>query len=159
MLLVDIIKAEKREVHIGPWQAGPVPNASFPLKGSGKLSLGRGYEWRTVKFQALEADFVLLLKLSLEKETYAAILGLRDDRKLKVICHHELHTSHRGWHCHMVCGNVLGTFAGVLRDKNAMRVKVGLAEKALVDSFIVTKDSALSIAAARFRFAYKGSLI
>lgn len=159
MLLADIVKAEKHELQIGGWQSGPVPNASFPLRGTGKLSLGTGYEWRVVKFIALGSEFVLLLKLSREKETYAAILGLRDEKKLKVICHHELHTSHRGWHCHMVSGNVLDTFTGVLRDKNAMKVRIGLSDRATSSGFEVTKDNALSIAAARFRFAYKGSLI
>jgi hypothetical protein len=59
----------------------------------------------------------------------------------------------------MVSGNVLDTFTGVLRDKNAMKVRIGLAESATSSGFDVTKDNALSIAAARFRFAYKGSMI
>lgn len=113
----DIIRAEKLDVTIGNWEQGAVPRAKFPLTRN-KLTLGRGWKWRVVNFSALSEQFVVLVAISMEKESYRAVLAMRSDKTLKVLCCHELHTDHWNWHCHLIRGNVHDTFAGVLRDKH-----------------------------------------
>ena len=149
--LSQIIRAPKQDVQFGDWKSGAIPKAQFPLTRS-KLSLGRGWKWRVVTFNAVGQSFVCLVALSTEKESYRAMLGLKDGQTLKVICHHELHTDHWNWHCHMIYGNVLETFSGVLRDKNRMKPWPSFNKDECTVPFEVSKESALSIAAARFRF-------
>lgn len=143
---------------IGPWQTGTVPKARFPLTRK-KLSLGRGWKWRVVNFAALGERFVVLVAISAERESYRTTLAMRSGKTLKVICHHELHTSHRNWHCHLVRGDVHDTFPGVLRDRNRMSAWPSFSKRECTVEFGVTEDSALSMAAERYRFAGGGGLL
>jgi len=156
--VADIIRADKQDVRIGGWEAGPVPTAKFPLTRR-KLRLGRGWRWRVVTFNALQEQFVVLVAISEEKEYYRATLAMRSGKTLKVVCFHELHTDHWNWHCHLIRGNVHETFAGVLRDKNLMSAWPTFTKSECSVPFNVTEESALSIAAARFRFAQGGGFL
>lgn len=156
--VADIIRADKQDVKIGEWETGSISKAKFPLTRS-KLSLGRGWEWRVVTFNALQERFVVLVAISEEKESYRATLAMRSGKTLKVLCFHELHTDHWNWHCHLIRGNVHETFAGVLRDKNLMSAWPSFTRNECTVPFDVTKESALTIAAARFRFAQGGGFL
>lgn len=155
--LGDVIRASKTDVKISPWKAGKVTNASFPLGRT--LPWGGSWDWRAVEFDALGHHFHVLVLLNEELEKYSAILGVIHNGSLLVICHHELHTSHRLWHCHAVRGNVLETFPNVLRDKDRMEGWPKSGGKLWSEEFPVTKANALSIAAARYRFEEQGGLI
>lgn len=157
--VADVIRAPKRNVQISAkWEVGGVPNSRFPLRGS-KLHLGRGWQWRTVTFEALGHIFYVLVAVSLEKESYRAILALKDGSRLKVLCHHELHTDHWNWHCHLIKGNVLDAFSGVLRDRDRMKAWPTFANEECAVGFNVTLDNAISVAAQRYRFADGGGFI
>lgn len=158
LTVADIIRADKRDVRIGNWETGPVPKAKFPLTRN-KLSLGRGWKWRVVTFSALRRNFVVLVALNEEKEYYRATLAMKDGKTLKVICFHELHADHWNWHCHLIRGNVHETFPGVLRDKNLMSAWPVFTKRECTVLFNVTEESALTIAAARFRFAEGGGFL
>lgn len=154
----EIIRANKSDVKTGPWETGSIPRAKFPLTRS-KLSLGRGWKWRTVTFSALGQEFVVLVAISEEKESYRATLAMKFGKTLKVLCFHELHTDHWNWHCHLIRGNVHDTFPGVLRDKNLMSVWPSFSKNECTVPFDVTEESALTLAAARYRFAKGGGFL
>lgn len=154
----EIIRADKQDIKIGDWEAGSIAKAKFPLLRS-KLSLGRGWKWRVVTFKALGEEFVVLVALSSEKESYRATLAMKSDRTLKVLCFHELHTDHFNWHCHLIRGNVHETFPGVLRDKNLMSAWPTFSHGECTVPFGVTEDNALTIAAARYRFTQGGGFL
>lgn len=154
----DVIRAGKQSIECGSWKEGAIPRAQFPLARS-KLSLGRGWKWRIVSFNALGHSFLVLVALNLEKEYYRATLGLRDGKSLKIICCHELHTDHWNWHCHVISGNVHHTYPGVLRDKERMMVWPSFSRRECGVPFNVTEESALSVAAARFRFTLGGGFL
>ena len=156
--VADIIRASKSDVKIGDWDDGAVPKAKFPLTRN-KLSLGRGWKWRVVTFSALGENFVVLVAISQEKESYRATLAMKTGKTLKVVCFHELHTDHWNWHCHLIRGNVHDTFPGVLRDKNLMVAWPSFTRGECTVPFDVTEDSALTVAAARYRFAQGGGFL
>jgi hypothetical protein len=158
MKLIDILRSDKESVSISKsWEVGPVPNSRFPVKG--KLSLGRGWKWRTVTFDALSKKFYILIKLNVEKEYYSSILGMKENGKLKVLCHHELHTTHWNWHCHLIPGDVHKTLSGVLRDNDRMRAYPRFSSKECTVEFSVEESNALSITARMYRFSHRGSLL
>lgn len=156
--VAEIIRADKSDVKTGSWEEGAVPRAKFPLTRS-KLALGRGWKWRVVTFSALGEQFVVLIAISEEKESYRATLAMRWEKTLKVICCHELHTNHWNWHCHLVRGNVHDTFPGVLRDKIRMSAWPTFSKQECTVKFEVTEASALTVAAARYRFARGGGFL
>lgn len=142
----------------GSWETGPIPKAKFPLTRS-KLSLGRGWKWRIVTFAALGEHFVVLVAISEEKESYRATLAMKAGKTLKVVCSHELHTDHWNWHCHVVRSNVHKTFPGVSRDRNLMTAWPTFSRRECTVPFDVTEDSALTVAAERYRFAQEGGFL
>ena len=156
--VADIIRADKSDVKTGSWETGSIARAKFPLTRS-KLSLGRGWKWRIVTFSALGQSFIVLVAISEEKESYRATLAMKSGKTLKVICFHELHTDHWDWHCHLIRGNVHDTFPGVLRDKNLMTAWPTFSQRECTVPFNVTEDSALTFAAARFRFTKGGGFL
>lgn len=160
MELVDVIRAEKRNVKVQDWNAGKVPKGQFPLsKCKAGIVSGRGWEWRIVTFEALSERFRVLIKLSLERQYYSAILGLEKGSDLIILCHHELHVSHRNWHCHYIGGNVTTAHPGVLRDRDRMSAWPRMSDAPCTVDFAITKANALAMAAERFRFQAQGGLL
>ncbi|PHQ97030.1 MAG: hypothetical protein COB40_05965, partial [Marinosulfonomonas sp.] len=88
-----------------------------------------------------------------------AMLAMKSEKALKILCFHELHTDHWNWHCHLIRGNVHETFPGVLRDKNLMSAWPTFSKSECTVPFDVTEESALTVAAARFRFAQGGGFL
>ena len=151
--VAEIIRAEKSDVKIGPWKSGKVPAYSFPIAKQKRLPQGNAWTWRVVEFYALTYKFRLLIRLNIDISYYSSILALENEGKNKIICHHEMHQSHRNWHCHFINGNVHETCPGVLRDFNKMRVYESEPSKAKDAQFEVVQSTALAIAANRFRFS------
>jgi len=156
MRLAEIIRAEKAEVKFSKWHTGKVPNASFPLTKKSTLPAGSEWSWRLIEFETLGRHFRVLIRLNEAKEYFSAILAMDDPRGLVVICHHELHTSHRDWHCHLVHDDIMSIYPGVLRDRNAMRIWPNAQSGQCSVDFTVDRNSAVTLAACRFRFAVEG---
>ena len=158
MKLLEIIRAQKNNVAVGGWKKGAIPKAQFPLTRA-KLKLGLDWEWRLVTFEALKQEFIVLIQLNLKKEEYRAILAMKYDMTLKVICHHELHTCHFNWHCHLIEGDVHETYAGVLRDRDRMKRWPVFRSSECTVPFNPNKNNALSLAAGHYRFESNGELL
>lgn len=163
MDIKSIIRSEKSNVQTSEWKNGPISASTFPLSGRSrrKLYSGTEWEWRTITFSALEKDFVVLVRLNEMKEYFSSILAMHDDEKLKVICHHELHTSHKDWHCHFVRSNVDKIHPGVLRDSERMRCYPSYIEndECTLKIFPVNKSNALEHALRTFKIDSCGGLI
>lgn len=152
MLVFDVIRSEKRDLSISPWRNGTIPQAAYPVLRRAR-ALGRGWQWRTVKFQALDEKFILLVALSEEKEYFRAILGWYAVDGFRVLCHHELHTSHFGWHCHFCKGDVNAIEPKKTRDNLTFIRWPSFPTDECGVRFDVTYDNALTKAAERFRFS------
>lgn len=152
LTLADIIRAPKSEIDIGPWKSGKIPSSAFPLTKQKRLHLNSAWQWRVVTFDALGKSFRLLIRLNNEINYYSSILAIDSTDQIQIICHHEIHISHRNWHCHFVPGDVTDTLPGVLRDSERMRVYEAQPSQAASAHFNVEPPIALAIASARFRF-------
>lgn len=115
--------------------------------------------WRLVEFDTLGLHCRVLIRLNEEAAKYQAILAVDAPDGLRVLCHHELHIGEKGWHCHLCTCNVPDVFPGVLRDRERMRAREMEPSKAGGERFTVTKATALTKAAERFRFRAQGELV
>jgi hypothetical protein len=154
--VADIIRAPKADLTVGEWKSGKVTNAAFPLGRA--LPYGPSWQWRVVEFRALGKRFYVLILLNPETEYYSAVLAMEHHKGLQVICHHELHTSHRRWHCHFVPGDSQETFPNVLRDRDRMVAWPSGKGSRWTESFPVTKATAYAHAARRYRLSEEGGL-
>lgn len=156
MRLAEVIRAKKDKVRYSTWNTGKVPNAFFPLAKKGTLPAGSSWAWKVLEFRALARYFRVLIRLNEEKEYFSAILAMDDPRGVVVMCHHELHTSHRDWHCHLVPCDVTSIHPGVLRDKEKMRLWPSTRIGQCSVRFFIDKHKAVTIAAALYRIAVQG---
>lgn len=151
MQLRDIIEAPKVVSDYGAWCRGEVPRALFPLRKK-KLKLSKDWEWRIIRFRALDEQFLILIRLNLMIQEYYAHLAHERKEGIAVICSHDLHVSHKNWHCHFVRGDTLKTDIGYLRDKeHTICFPSGRGTPCTVE-FDVTMQNAMHVAAKRFRF-------
>ena len=149
--VADVIRAKKKNVEIGNWEKGAVPRARFPLKRK-KLHLGPGWKWRIATFSAFGEEFYVLIMLNSEKEIYRSILAMKSGNILRVLCSHELHTSHFNWHCHFVRGNIYDVHPGVLQDRDRTVRWPNFSSSECTQEFNITEREALAIAVRRYRF-------
>ena len=149
MKLGDIIRAEKANVEIGNWNSGKIPPSSFKIRR--KFPSGSDWDWRIITFDTLGWNFRLLLRLNLDKSYYSAILSLENGLVIQIICHHEIHISHRNWHCHFVPGDVTKTCPNVLRDRDRMRLFEMAPSRANDVQFDMDRSKALVHALKRYR--------
>ena len=152
LTLGDVIRAPKANVKIGDWRSGKIGASAFPLAKQRSLPASPAWSWRVVTFSALDRDFRLLIRLNSEISYYSSILALGHGEQTQIICHHEMHLSHRNWHCHFAPGNVDDTFPGVLRDYAKMRVFEAQPSQAGTVEFKLELADAINIASKRFRF-------
>lgn len=152
MEIRDIIEADKHVTDYGEWGIGEIPKHQFPLRKK-KLKLSSDWAWRIIKFDALDNEFIVLLRLNTNIQQYYSTLGhLREDG-MAVICSHELHVTHKNWHCHFVDGDVTRTETGYLRDKNnTIYWPRGGSDTPCTIEFDINKYKAIAIASERFRF-------
>ena len=134
------------------WSQGTIPQAGYPISRRGR-ALGRGWKWRFVKFNALGERFVVLVSLSEEKEHFRAALCWYASDGFRVLCHHELHTSHYGWHCHFYDGAVSDVEPKKARDRNTFNRWPTFSSDECCERFDITYSNALTKAAERFRFS------
>lgn len=153
MLLREVIEAQKADLDYGEWQAGAVPAAKFPIKRPKRLKYRKAWSWRVVTFTALGRDFVVLITLNEGAGQYSARLAVRRGKEVAVICTHELHVSHKNWHCHFVKGDIDDAEPGYLRDRDhTVYFPSGGIEVPCTVPFNVNLTNALQNAATRYRF-------
>jgi hypothetical protein len=98
--LKDIVRADKKDIKIGPWTAGKVPRADFPIAKKA-YGLGNSFKWSVIRFKALESECRVLVVLNESKQKYEAVLGVMGaDGTLRILCSYEYHATEPGWHCH-----------------------------------------------------------
>lgn len=152
MLLREIIEAEKVVSSYGVWKVGTIPRASFPLRKK-KMQQSHGWHWRVVEFDALGQRFIVLIRVNEQIQEYYAYLSHMREDGMAVICSHDLHVSHKNWHCHFIQGDVTRIETGYLRDRDHMvYYPSGGSEVECTKNFDVNLSNALLVAAKRFRF-------
>ncbi|QQQ17420.1 hypothetical protein JIP62_08615 [Brevundimonas vitis] len=157
MRLKDIIKAEKSAFDLGKWQYGHIPRHAFPqskVKESA-YKFGRAYSWRIVRFTALGRRIRVKIVLNESKEIFRAKLGVEEGGDMIVLCEHEFHSSEPGWHCHFTTKPLNSVVAGTVRAGKRKR-PTAIDASAV---FNVTEATAFDIAAKRYGFDQKGSLL
>lgn len=151
MRVADIIRAKKSDLDFGgKWREDTIPASQWPVSRHGR-ALGRGWKWRFAKFKALDQKFKVLIALSEEKEYYRAVLGWFADDGFRVLCHHELHSSHFGWHCHFYDGDVSEIEPKKTRDRETVKLWPTFSNDKCGVDFTINEKSAMTKAAERYR--------
>lgn len=156
--LAEIVRADKVIVDDGKWQKGHVTQSAFPLSKSRKkhYRFGPEYQWRIVRFDCLAVRCRVLILFNAGKEICRSTLAVEVENDLAVLCSHEYHADHRGWHCHLTWERHDRVTPGVLRT-GQRRWPHARAEHSR-EEFGVSLASALSHVAARYRFEAQGDL-
>lgn len=157
--LTDFIRSTKSEIDEGRWRSGHIERSAFPLsKTKAKhYKFGPTYHWRVVRFRCLGAKCRVLIQLNLEKWICRSTFAVERDNDLVVLCTHEYHATHPGWHCHLDLEDVKDLESGVFRTGKRRWPVVG-AEHAKKE-FGVSEASALAHVAQRYGFAAQGDLL
>lgn len=157
--LADFIRSDKSRISIGEWKPGHVPRHAFPLSGakSKGYKFGPEYSWRLIQFECLGRRCRILLIFNEGKQILRSTFGVEVGGDVAVLCTHEFHADHPGWHCHLHVCDLSSVPVGTFRSAQK-RWPRARAEHSRKD-FGVTKASALSHVAARFRFQAMGELI
>jgi hypothetical protein len=157
MYLRRIIRAPKTAIKIGSWRAGKVPKADFPIARQA-YGLGNSYEWCVVSFQAMGADFRVLIVLHEAKQKYQAMLGAMAGGILRLLCSYEWHASEPGWHCHATCEDASNIPRGIMRGPWIRRIpKANKPHRR--QKFEVTKANAVRLAIDQYRIEEPGALL
>lgn len=157
--LSDFIRADKTDLDEGQWNTGHISQSAFPLSHARKkhFRFGPEYRWRLVRFRALGEKCRVLILFNAPKLICRSTFAVEVANDLAVLCNHEYHADHPGWHCHLVNLSHDKVAPGVIRTgqrrwpgpkANHSRLEFGLSEA-----------SALSHVAARYRFQAQGGLI
>lgn len=162
MRLRQIVQAGKTNISLGSWHNGKVPRADFPISRKA-YRLGKSYEWRVVKFDALGVECRVLVVVNKPKQKYEAVLGVMGPQgSLKVICSYEYHPSEPGWHCHATHDDVNTIPHGCMRGPWIQR-RPGARKphrQAKYERFkIGDRDDAIRFALRRYKVETKGSLL
>ena len=157
--LDDFIRAEKTEVKISEWREGRINPSSFPLSGAKRAHYryGPAYCWRLVTFQCLGTECRVLIIINESKGIFRSIFAVSVDNDLAVLCTHEYHADHPGWHCHVERKALADVRPGIFRT-GQRRWPAVRARHSQVD-FGINKASAITHVAARFGFAANGELL
>lgn len=158
--LVDFIRAEKANLRIDPaWTSGNIPRGKFPMSGAKAKAykFGPSWCWKLVRFECLGACCRVLILANFEKEELRAAFGVERGQDMVLLCDHEFHGNHPGWHCHIRNGdwerldsgeNRLGTRRWPSRRKQDSGGR-----------FVLSKDAALTKVALLYRFGGTGPLV
>ena len=157
--LAEFIRAEKSDIDEGHWQSGHVTPSAFPLSKAKKkhLKFGPEYKWRLVKFTCLGFRCRILILFNDKKQICRSTFGVEQEIDLVILCNHEYHADHPGWHCHLAVGPHEKVAPGIIRT-GQRRWPQSKARHARTE-YGITQASALSHVAARYRFQAQGSLM
>lgn len=155
----DFIRADKTEVDEGTWHSGHIAPSAFPLSKAKRkhLKFGPEYRWRLVRFKALGYKCRVLIIFNPNKLICRSTFAIERDNDLAVLCCHEYHADHPGWHCHLTVDDVEKLTLGVYRTGHVRWPKATVPHARA--EFGVSEASALTHVAARFRFQAQGGLV
>lgn len=155
--LKDFIRAPKSELKLGEWHHGKIPRKAFPLSGARPRAYryGPSYCWRLASFQCLGYDCRVLVLLNEERSSMRASFGVDRNGDTILLCDHEFHADHPGWHCHLHLEGIDELPAGLNRMGKRRWPKSQPSKK----EFGATKANAWALAAERYGLVSKGVLI
>jgi hypothetical protein len=157
--LAEFIRAEKTDLDEGNWQIGHISPSAFPLSKAKKkhFKYGPEYKWRLVKFDCLGHRCRVLILFNANKLICRSTFAVECGNDLAVLCTHEYHADHPGWHCHLVNEPHDKVAPGVIRSGQRRWPKARSVHRQ--SEFGLSEISALSHVAARYRFQAQGGLI
>lgn len=159
MNLKQILRGTKLTLDTGKWHSGHIPRTAFPMSAVKNKSykFGPEYQWRVVRFECVATVCRVLIVLNENKQIFRATLGVEDGADMRVLCQYEYHASEPGWHCHLNTEQHEQLPVGVMRSHlRRWPQKHSQPSKML---FNVTQNSALTLAAERFRFRAQGEML
>jgi hypothetical protein len=156
---IDFLKANKQDIKIGKWNVGHIPRASFPMSSAKPKAykFEPSYSWRILTFSCLGHKCRILILLNEEKNNFRASFGVDLDGDTALMCDHEFHSSHPGWHCHLEMSDLSDIQAGSNRANKNRWPK--LRSKHSKKEFGITRDNAHQYVMKRFCIDSKGSLL
>lgn len=155
----DFIRATKTDVDVGQWEHGHIKPSVFPLSKAKRkhFKFGPEYRWCLIRFNALEQSCRVLILYNKNKQICRSTFAVDVDNDIAVLCTHEYHADHPGWHCHVSHKELDKIEPGVFRsgqrrwpNPKAVHSKV---------EFGVTDASILTHVAARYRFEAQGEML
>jgi hypothetical protein len=157
--LAEFIRGDKIDLDEGAWSAGHIQRTAFPMSGSKpkNYKFGPEYSWRIIRFSCLSHRCRILILLNENKRIMRAVFGVEVGKDLAVLCSHEYHADHVGWHCHLHTQDLAIITPGVFRTGMRRWPRGGVQHSKV--AFGVTKASALSHVAARFGFQAQGAML
>jgi hypothetical protein len=159
--LLEVIRARKTKIRIGPWHSGKVPRADFPM-AKNAYGLGSSFSWSVITFEALDHECKVLVVINEPKQKYEAVLGVMGPRGLRILCTYDFHPSEPGWHCHATHDDASTLSQGCMRGPWIRRVPHAHRphRKGKFARFkIGDQDAAIRFASARYRIEEKGTLL
>lgn len=159
MRLADFIRAEKTDIKLGDWHAGKIPRANFPMSGArGKAyKFGPSYSWQLITFVCLGRHCRVLILMNEGKAMFRASFGVDCGNDTVLLCDHEFHGDHPGWHCHLATGDFDDLAPGINRADKRRWPRKGAQHSQ--KEFGITKENARHRVLERFRISQKGSLL
>ncbi len=157
--IVEFIRAEKNNVKIGEWHTCHIAPSFFPLSQAKRKNyrFGSEYAWRVVTFECLGHKCRILILYNESKNICRSTFGVDVEKDVAVLCTHEYHADHPGWHCHLTRKDhslaIPGSFRSGQQRWPGARVPHSRRE------FGVTRASALTQAAERYGLRAQGDLL
>ncbi len=166
MLLKDVIKAPKKNVTEAVWSQEKPQRRAFPLscKTGGCFPITKKWRWAVVEFEALGAQFRLMIAYHVEVPAFQMVLGevMKNDTKVLLRVEYDVAHSTFGWHIHSFCEDGSLISSGMIKPLGQRRIPAAKT-KHRRGEYTLSGDSmndiiALEIAAKWFRFSYQPSL-
>jgi len=158
MTLREIVAAGKTNIKVGPWKAGKIPRADFPLAKSA-YRLGNAYRWCIISFDAVGGSFKCAVIFNRGKAKYEAILAVANGTALRVLCSYQFHEGEPGWHCHAACGAVDALPNGIMRGPWIRRLPLAKKPHRRREFLIDSDQRAIQAALKRYQIEEKGPLL
>ena len=157
--LFEFVRAEKTSVDEGQWQSGHINPSVFPLSKAKKkhFRFGPEYSWRLVRFACLGFKCRVLILFNGKKLICRSTFAVEVENDLVVLCSHEYHADHPGWHCHLSLEQHDKVTPGLFRS-GQRRWPQARAAHARTE-YGITQASALTHVAARYRFQAQGGFL
>lgn len=157
--LADFIRSEKSDLKFGDWHHGKIPRVHFPMSGAKARAYkyGPAYCWQVITFKCLDRLCRVLIILNEEKHQFRAAFGVDKDGDTILLCDHEFHGDHPGWHCHLTRADVDAVEPG--SNRLAKKRWPGSRSQHSKKDFGLTKENARLHTLARYRIDAKGPLL
>lgn len=126
MKFSDFLRAPKHDLSWGDWSDNKVKKADFPMskRRGGVFPLTRKYRWCTIKFKALEREFIVMVAYHKEVPEFLTVLAEKVGYDTRTLARFEYHGNHPqvGWHAHAVCGDLTELEVGITKPLGQKRI-------------------------------------